>query len=106
MAGNNDIENNRKKLLLEKPINWKPPDNWIRVQTIDAHTEGEPLRVIISGYPELPGKSILDKRQLAKENFEEKFSFLPLVLMSLHHPQNYLYNLDNIVLRNRISDLK
>ena len=46
---------------------WNPPDNWEKITTIDAHTEGEPLRVIISGYPELQGTTILEKRRFAKE---------------------------------------
>ena len=34
-----------------------------QITTLDAHTEGEPLRIITSGYPPLPGNSILEKRQ-------------------------------------------
>ncbi|MHA1968141.1 MAG: proline racemase family protein [Candidatus Hodarchaeales archaeon] len=49
---------------------WNPPDNWEKITTIDAHTEGEPLRVIISGYPELQGKTILEKRRFAKNNLD------------------------------------
>ena len=29
---------------------WNPPERWIRITTIDAHTAGEPFRVITSGY--------------------------------------------------------
>lgn len=32
------------------------------IKTIDAHTEGEPLRIIIDGYPEIIGNTILEKR--------------------------------------------
>tara|TARA_B100001758_G_scaffold244513_1_gene255987 strand:- start:555 stop:1598 length:1044 start_codon:yes stop_codon:yes gene_type:complete len=49
---------------------YVPPKEWREIQTIDAHTGGEPLRIIISGYPELKGKSILEKRKNAKENFD------------------------------------
>jgi trans-L-3-hydroxyproline dehydratase len=49
---------------------WTPPANWRKITTIDAHTEGEPLRVIIDGYPELPGKTILDRRRYALEYFD------------------------------------
>ncbi len=34
---------------------WSPPANWREIQTIDAHTGGEPLRIVISGFPELKG---------------------------------------------------
>jgi len=26
--------------------NWIPPKHWLKITTIDAHTEGEPFRVI------------------------------------------------------------
>jgi len=38
--------------------------------TIDAHTEGEPLRIITSGYPNITGNTILKKRQYLKENLD------------------------------------
>ena len=34
---------------------WQPPDDWLRVTTIDAHTAGEPLRIYIDGFPEPAG---------------------------------------------------
>jgi len=40
---------------------------WDRLQTIDAHTAGEPLRVVTGGWPEIPGATILAKRQFARE---------------------------------------
>lgn len=49
---------------------WQPPDGWRRITTIEAHTAGEPLRVLTSGFPELPGDSILAKRRYAQENFD------------------------------------
>ncbi len=49
---------------------WNPPDNWEKITTIEAHTEGEPLRVIISGYPALQGKTILERRRFAKDNLD------------------------------------
>ena len=41
-----------------------------RITTIDAHTEGEPLRVITSGLPEIPGETILERRRWAEEHLE------------------------------------
>jgi trans-L-3-hydroxyproline dehydratase len=49
---------------------YNPPKEWCEIQTIDAHTGGEPLRIILSGYPELKGESVLEKRNDAKENYD------------------------------------
>jgi proline racemase len=49
---------------------FDPPAHWGRVQTIDAHTGGEPLRVVTGGWPGIPGKTILAKRQFARENHD------------------------------------
>jgi len=56
---------------INKFNNWNPPDGWIEFQTIDSHTEGEPLRIILSGYPELKGKTLLEKRTDAQSNYDE-----------------------------------
>ncbi|HMB93736.1 MAG TPA: proline racemase family protein [Rhodothermales bacterium] len=45
---------------------WTPPAGWTTITTIDAHTEGEPLRVIVDGYPGLPGDTMLARRRYAK----------------------------------------
>ena len=47
---------------------FETPANWGRLQTIDAHTAGEPLRVITGGWPDIPGETILAKRQFARDN--------------------------------------
>jgi len=49
---------------------WIPPADWIKISTIDAHTEGEPLRIITGGFPSLPGKTILEKRQRMKQKYD------------------------------------
>ena len=49
---------------------WNPPSDWLRITTIDAHTAGEPLRIITSGYPPLLGNTILEKRRFAKQNLD------------------------------------
>lgn len=43
----------------------------MRITAIDAHTAGEPLRVITSGLPPLPGGTILAKRRYAQENLDD-----------------------------------
>ena len=32
---------------------WRAPDGWTRIRTIDLHTAGEPFRVVVDGVPEL-----------------------------------------------------
>ena len=49
---------------------WRPPADWFKITTIDVHTGGEPFRVITSGYPELPGDTILARRRYAMENLD------------------------------------
>lgn len=51
-------------------LDWNPPEDWIRITSIDAHTAGEPLRVLTSGWPDLPGDTILAKRRYAREHFD------------------------------------
>lgn len=55
---------------MDKVIAWRPPTDWPIVTTIDAHTAGEPFRIIVSGVPVLPGDSILERRQWAENNLE------------------------------------
>ncbi len=55
---------------MKKTKNWSPPDHWLKISTIDVHTEGEPLRVIKSGFPDLRGETILARRRYAKENLD------------------------------------
>ncbi|NIO48188.1 MAG: proline racemase [Candidatus Aminicenantes bacterium] len=55
---------------MEKMKHWSPPDDWRKITTIDAHTEGEPLRIITGGFPDLPGDTILARRKYLKENLD------------------------------------
>lgn len=50
--------------------NWEPPSDWLRITTIDAHTAGEPFRVITSGFPEPRGETILERRRDLQENHD------------------------------------
>lgn len=49
---------------------FKPDQNWLKIKTIDMHTGGEPLRVIVDGFPELKGKSVLEYRKYCKEHYD------------------------------------
>jgi trans-L-3-hydroxyproline dehydratase len=50
--------------------NWQPPEHWMRITTIDMHTGGEPLRIIIDGLPPLPGHTVLEKRRYFREHYD------------------------------------
>ncbi len=49
---------------------FKPNKDWLKIKTIDMHTGGEPLRVIVDGFPKLKGNSVLEYRRYCKENFD------------------------------------
>ncbi len=55
---------------LAQGIAWTPPAHWQKIVTIDAHAEGEPLRVILAGFPEPPGKTILERRRFLREHLD------------------------------------
>ena len=44
--------------------------NWLRLTTIDAHTAGEPLRIITGGWPPPEGRTILEKRRFLREHHD------------------------------------
>ena len=54
-----------------KSFNWTPPSSWINITTVEMHTGGEPLRIPVSGLPEIKGKSILEKRRYFRDHYDE-----------------------------------
>jgi proline racemase len=56
--------------MLDKMRTWEPPEDWLEITTVDAHTAGEPFRVITGGYPDLPGDTILERRRYAREHYD------------------------------------
>lgn len=52
-------------------MSFEVPADWRCITTLDAHTAGEPLRVITGGYPDLPGATILEKRQYARRHHDD-----------------------------------
>ena len=40
------------------------------IETVEMHTGGEPVRIIVRGYPEIKGLDILEKRRYVKENLD------------------------------------
>jgi proline racemase len=49
---------------------WCPPHHWPRITTIEMHTGGEPLRVIIDGLPPIEGRTVLEKRRYFREHYD------------------------------------
>ncbi len=49
---------------------WKPLSDWTILKTIDAHSAGEPLRIITEGLSPIPGRSIIEKRRYAQEHLD------------------------------------
>ena len=55
---------------IQQNHNFNPPADWLQIKTIDMHTGGEPLRVIVDGFPELQGNSVLEYRRYCKEHYD------------------------------------
>lgn len=51
--------------------------------TIDAHTAGEPLRIVTAGVPRIPGGTILEKRAWVRDNLDHVRTAL------LHEPRGH-----------------
>jgi proline racemase len=49
---------------------WRPPPGWHRIVAVDAHTEGEPFRVVCGGFPDLVGETMLERRRDARDRFD------------------------------------
>lgn len=52
-------------------LGWSPPPHWSRVTVIDAHTGGEPFRVVVEGLPGIPGEDMASRRAYAEENLDD-----------------------------------
>lgn len=42
----------------------------MKLETCEMHTGGEPLRIIESGYPDIPGGTLLEKRSFIRQNLD------------------------------------
>jgi proline racemase len=40
------------------------------LRTVDMHTAGEPVRIVVEGYPALQGRTLLEKRRDARDRFD------------------------------------
>ncbi|HEX9269146.1 MAG TPA: proline racemase family protein [Candidatus Limnocylindria bacterium] len=50
---------------------WVPPSDWRRFETLDAHAAGEPLRLVVSGVPPIPGATMVERRLYAREHLDD-----------------------------------
>ena len=57
-----------ENILQKRPFIPSDPKHLVR--SIDMHTGGEPLRVILDGFPELKGSSVLEYRRYCKEQLD------------------------------------
>jgi proline racemase len=57
-------------LNFAQALKYAPPADWLKITAIDAHTGGEPFRVIVDGFPELKGNTILECRRYAKQHYD------------------------------------
>ena len=53
------------------------------IRTCEMHTGGEPVRIVTSGYPPIPGETILAKRRYARERLDHLRRFL------MHEPRGH-----------------
>lgn len=49
---------------------FQKPSNYLAINTIDMHTGGEPLRVILDGFPAIQGNSVLAARRFVKDHYD------------------------------------
>jgi trans-L-3-hydroxyproline dehydratase len=68
---------------IQNKKDWQPSADKLTIHTIEMHTGGEPLRVIIDGFPEIKGNNVLECRNYVKENYDH----LRLALM--HEPRGH-----------------
>lgn len=57
-------------LLMAELESWKPAPHWTRISTIDMHSGGEPLRVVVSGLPLIEGSTVLEKRRYFRDHYD------------------------------------
>jgi trans-L-3-hydroxyproline dehydratase len=56
------------------------PDATTRIETVEMHTGGEPVRIVTAGYPPIPGATLLEKRRHARarlDRFRKLIMFEP-----------------------------
>ncbi len=46
------------------------PDGATRIETMEMHTGGEPVRIVTAGLSAIPGATILEKRRFARDRLD------------------------------------
>ena len=59
----------------------------MRLETLDYHTAGEPLRIVTGGLPDIPGETMLAKRRFMQSNLDSARKML--MLEPLGHADMY-----------------
>ncbi|MFY0686691.1 MAG: proline racemase family protein [Cyclobacteriaceae bacterium] len=78
--------------------NVNPRSETIRVRTIDMHTGGEPLRIILEGFPEPVGDSVIAYRRFFMENYDHLRTSL------MHEPRGHADMYGVIVTPSKVAD--
>jgi proline racemase len=55
---------------LARGRSWRPPKDWRRVEVLESHAAGEPLRVVLDGLERIPGDTIVAKRAWARGHLD------------------------------------
>ena len=55
---------------ISKLGDWEVPEYYLKISTLDVHTGGEPLRIIMDGFPFLKGTTVLEKRSYVREHYD------------------------------------
>ena len=53
-----------------RDLSWKPGAGWKEITTYEMHTGGEPLRILVKGYPMVKGATIMDKRRYFRDHLD------------------------------------
>ncbi len=48
---------------IQQQRRYRPGEGLLQIRTIDLHTGGEPLRVVLDGFPLPPGRNVLERRR-------------------------------------------
>ncbi|MBH31837.1 MAG: proline racemase [Candidatus Marinimicrobia bacterium] len=55
---------------ISKLRDWEVPEQYLKISTVDVHTGGEPLRIIVDGFPSIKGSTVLEKRSYVREHYD------------------------------------
>lgn len=55
---------------ISKLSKWQPNSDYLKITSIDMHTEGEPLRIYLSAFPDSKNQSVLNYRKNMKLNYD------------------------------------